>query len=306
MKESAPFTVVSTTRASAPGTLALTPQPAIPAASGTESLLALSHRLLGESDPQRLLQHFFAWTTTTGLADSLNFQPAQDSPAILLGQVRHHSANYRLEVNAAVSGTLTVTRRIRYTEADLAALECGLGFLAPALDLANALQEARKMAMRDALTGLLNRRAMDEALAREMLLAKRQNTPLCLMLLDIDHFKDINDQLGHLRGDRALQLLAAGIRGDVRQSDMSFRLGGDEFAIVLPGTRLAGAAGVARKIQAASPRPGSRGDEVVALKMSIGVAEMLPGDNDKSFLQRADTHLYHAKSQGRGRVCTGV
>lgn len=305
MKDVAPFSVVSSTRAAAPDTRTTSSASPAPAESA-EHLLALCQQLIGEAEPERLLQHVFSWAASAGLAESLKFEPEREQATIALGDPRHHSANYRLEVNGVASGTVTVTRRNRYPETALAALECGLGALARALDLAYALQHAKMMATRDSLTGLLNRRALDDGLAREMLLAKRYKRALALMIIDIDHFKEINDQLGHLSGDEALQRLVNCFTGCVRESDMAFRLGGDEFAIILPGTGLVGAAGVARKIQDAVAVLNAARKETIPLRISIGVADMLPGDDDKALLQRADTHLYHAKSLGRDRVCAGV
>jgi diguanylate cyclase (GGDEF)-like protein len=133
----------------------------------------------------------------------------------------------------------------------------------------------------DALTGLGNRRAFDEALGREVALARRTGAPLAIALGDIDHYKGVNDRLGHTEGDRVLQAVAAALRG----ADLSFRWAGDEFALILPGAGLAEAREVAERV-AGSLRVG----------MSFGCAELSPGMGAIELLEAADCALRGCKS----------
>ena len=309
MTDRSPFTLVSdraANLATSPATPMAAPMADIEAA---EQMLGLFDTLIGEADQKVLLERFHRWASRCGLADSLGFTAAGNQQELMFGEQRHHRALYQLAIDGKTLGAVTLSRRRRFSEAELTLLERALGGLARAVRLAQQLAHAQDTALHDGLTGLLNRRAMDERLSHELLLAKRHGSALSLMIIDIDHFKDINDQLGHLVGDEVLCRLAESFRGCVRESDLLIRLGGDEFAILLPRTGLSGAADVARKIRETvehvtvglSTRAGG-----VLPRVSIGVADLLPGDDDKALMQRADTHLYHAKAQGRGRVCISV
>jgi diguanylate cyclase (GGDEF)-like protein len=309
MTDRSPFTLVSDRAANLAPSVAATVASPLGERDAADQLLGLFDLLLGEADQNVLLERFHNWANRCGLADSLGFTDADDELAVVLGEQRHHRALYQLDIDGSTLGAVTLSRRQRYSEPELTLLERALGGLARALRLARQLARAQTTAMHDGLTGLLNRRAMDERLAQELLLSKRHSSALSLMIIDIDHFKDINDQLGHLVGDEVLRRLAQAFRSCVRESDLLFRLGGDEFAILLPRTGLSGAADVARKIRETVEHVTvelAANTGGVLPRVSIGVADLLPGDDDKALLQRADTHLYHAKAQGRGRVCISV
>lgn len=163
--------------------------------------------------------------------------------------------------------------------------------------------EAQMDAYTDPLTGLRNRRYLDLVLERELFRVRRYGRPLSLMILDLDHFKQVNDRYGHPVGDRVLETLAHCLEGQLRQSDRAVRLGGEEFAILLAETPLAQAvrlAGRVRQAVAALKVP-----PVAGLSVSIGVAEARPEDSPLSLLKRADEALYQAKRRGRNRVEVG-
>jgi diguanylate cyclase len=147
----------------------------------------------------------------------------------------------------------------------------------------------------DPLTGACNRRAMDEAIANQLALAGRYGSKFAVVLLDIDHFKRVNDEQGHLQGDRILQKAASAIDETVRETDILARYGGDEFLAILPQTDLAGGGVLAGRIRA-------RIEERLPLTASVGVAACRPGDSAETLLARADAALYQAKSAGRNRV----
>jgi diguanylate cyclase len=157
-----------------------------------------------------------------------------------------------------------------------------------------------QIAFLDALTGLPNRRRMYDIIVQQLELARRYDTPFCVALLDIDHFKRINDTFGHLKGDAVLQQVAQVLRADFRSVDQLGRWGGEEFLLVLPQTGLEEAASaVERSRQAVEGQVRVEGQ---AVTLSCGVAQYLPGDEITAFLQRADDALYEAKKQGRNRV----
>lgn len=305
MKKTSPITLISanaSTRSAAAGVTAA----AARGVNRNDTLLTLFEQLLGMQAKEDLLRSFHDWGASLALLDSLAFSAADGDEEKTFGTPRHHSANYELDINGNRIGHIRLSRRMRYQDTELELLERALGGLAQALLLSTELQRAREEALRDSLTGLFNRRAMDERLTQALLIANRHNTALSVMIIDIDHFKDINDQLGHQTGDAVLRLLATSIRASLRESDLMFRLGGDEFAVILPHTGATGAAGVAAKMHATMTQQETREGAVALPRISIGVAELLPGDDEKKLLQRADTHLYHAKAQGRGRVCSSV
>jgi diguanylate cyclase (GGDEF)-like protein len=158
----------------------------------------------------------------------------------------------------------------------------------------------------DSLTGLVNRHAFFERTESARLLATRLRSPIALMMIDIDHFKRINDQLGHAAGDEALVVFAATAQQALREHDIMGRLGGEEFALVLPGTDLQGALQAAERLRqavaaAVLPNNGSQYNMTV----SIGVVVIDPQEHIKSALARADHALYAAKSGGRDRVESG-
>lgn len=158
------------------------------------------------------------------------------------------------------------------------------------------------LANTDALTGLPNRRALYGAVER-LLNAADQGKPACLILLDLDHFKGINDRYGHNAGDAVLAQAATRLRERLRGGDTVGRWGGEEFLIVLPGADAAGAEQVAERLRrevGTLPFP-----EVGPVTASLGVAQAEPGDDLGRWVARADAALYRAKVAGRDRVCVG-
>jgi diguanylate cyclase (GGDEF)-like protein len=153
--------------------------------------------------------------------------------------------------------------------------------------------EVRRSARTDALTGLANRRAWEELIRREVARANRAQRPLCVALLDLDDFKMLNDEQGHLAGDRFLQRAAASWQHAIRGSDVLTRFGGDEFAVLLPDTEPGRAAEAIERLRAATP------DDV---RFSAGLAPWGVGDDGDKLVGRADAALYEAKRLGKGRT----
>ncbi|MCL7744783.1 sensor domain-containing diguanylate cyclase [Guyparkeria hydrothermalis] len=159
----------------------------------------------------------------------------------------------------------------------------------------------RFLSEQDGLTGLFNRRALDRRLENTITGALRDGSPLSLIALDTDCFKDYNDRYGHLAGDDALRCLARVMRANVRNEDMCFRYGGEEFVILLPGQNLPHATVVAERVREAY-RGGSASDLGPGGTVSLGVVEFREGDTPNTLLARADAALYRAKERGRDRV----
>ncbi len=167
-------------------------------------------------------------------------------------------------------------------------------------DARDSAERMRTLAATDVLTGLPNRRAMLDTLVQGLDSSRRADLPLAIALVDVDHFKDVNDQHGHAVGDVVLIRLGELMRTQLRGTDTLARWGGEEFLICAPGTPPAAAREVAERVRAAvadSPMPHGR-----PLSVSLGVAVCRPDDDVDSLLLRADRALYRAKSEGRDRV----
>ena len=156
---------------------------------------------------------------------------------------------------------------------------------------------------RDPLTGLPNRRAFDEELAREVARAARTGAPLAVAVLDVDRFKAVNDGHGHAVGDAVLRAVAARARAVVRAGDLAARTGGEEFGLLLPGADLAGAVELAERVRAAlAARPVEAAGRALVVTASLGCAALGPGESPEALVARADARMYEAKRAGRDRV----
>lgn len=176
---------------------------------------------------------------------------------------------------------------------------------------ARLVHELTRASLTDALTGVGNRRAFDDALVQEIARARRCGPGLGLALLDLDHFKQVNDAHGHRTGDDALVAFARRIRPALRGADRLFRYGGEEFAVLMAEDSLEGALAAASRIVAAVARAAlDAGRSSLQLTCSAGVALLRPSDDPagRELLERADTALYAAKRHGRNRAeaCLGA
>ena len=181
-----------------------------------------------------------------------------------------------------------------------------VGVAATALSSIRLLALARERALRDGLTGVYNRRFLDELFPKQLALARRTSRPLSVLMLDLDHFKACNDTYGHDVGDRVLCAFVRVLQEEARTSDSVIRYGGEEFLMLLPDTDEEGAAAVAERIRRAVERRafGEFGvPNAISLRCSIGVSSMLAhGDSQGELILAADRALYLAKQHGRNRV----
>jgi len=167
-------------------------------------------------------------------------------------------------------------------------------------ELQVALAELDRLASTDKLTGAWNRRSLEEAVENEMDRLRRYDHPLCVLILDIDFFKRVNDRFGHAAGDQLLIDVAEQIRSTLRATDSLARWGGEEFAVLCPNTTLATAAILAERLR--KRIASTRFPAAEEITVSIGVAECLPGETWAPWFHRADAALYRAKALGRNRV----
>lgn len=174
------------------------------------------------------------------------------------------------------------------------------------LDRLHYRSRMEDLALEDPLTGLQNRRGLERDYRKVRSLAQRENEDLSLILLDIDHFKAINDRHGHLAGDRVLEKLAGIMKNDFRASDSLARIGGEEFVCLMPDTDMEGALakaeGLRRAAEQARVTTTATNNKTIGFTISLGVALARPTENFEDTLRRADEALYRAKSEGRNRI----
>ena len=213
-------------------------------------------------------------------------QPQVYRPAVELGHFLMLAAT--LPAVSLLAGRLTVLReRSRHQRRDLA----------------EALARIQALAMRDELTGLINRRHMLELLEQERQRCVRSGRTFCVAMIDIDRFKEVNDRYGHAAGDEVLQRLAREALSAVRVADVLARWGGDEFVLLLSDARLQLArGGVERVRQRIEAVPLRVGEQALQVTISAGLAEHIAGESVATALARADAALYEAKAQGRNRT----
>ncbi len=211
-----------------------------------------------------------------------------------------HSCQYNLTLDNSQLGKIRFARRRRFIEEELNIIERLASTLVFPLRNAQLYQTALESALRDELTGCGNKRALDASLHREAELSRRHRTPLSILMIDADHFKQINDVHGHLAGDQVLRELAQVIKHSARQSDLCFRYGGEEFLLILDDTDSAQASTIAERVrEAIEQHIFNYGGKIMPVTVSIGSATFLEKENLEDFKQRADEALYYAKNNGR-------
>jgi diguanylate cyclase (GGDEF)-like protein len=210
-----------------------------------------------------------------------------------------------LEAMGSLLGYLAVYTRDRgrrFGDEDVRLLEELTLRAGPSIENARKFREARQLADLDALTGLHNRRYFHETLARECARAHRYGRRLALIVFDLDDFKDVNDQVGHLAGDAVLAEAAERVREVIRTADVACRVGGDEFSVLMPESGIDQAEQLFGRLQGTiSSRPTGQGGR---LHISAGLAELKQDDDAISFFERADEALYRAKEAGKGQSVT--
>lgn len=222
---------------------------------------------------------------------------------INLGTPASHSVNYRLVLFGHDLGELVLSRGNKLRDEEIVKMENLISALIYPLRNALLYKQAIEKAYIDPLTGVSNRAAFDKALEQECDLAQRHDNALTLMMLDIDHFKQINDNYGHVVGDIALKSFADCIGECVRRSDAMFRYGGEEFAIILRNTELDGAALLAERMRKKIEEMDFHYEAVkLSITVSIGVAAFIKGEESQSLIERADKLLYEAKKSGRNCI----
>ncbi|MCA1900316.1 MAG: diguanylate cyclase, partial [Chloroflexi bacterium] len=188
----------------------------------------------------------------------------------------------------------------------LARIASGKRILTLERQLTEARQQVEVLARHDGLTGLLNRRSIEECAEAEFKMTARKERPMSVILLDVDHFKNVNDQFGHAAGDQTLRQIAKTLKENLRDYDRVGRWGGEEFILILPDTELKDAVKAAERLrtQIEQTEIPLENEKTISVRVSLGVACTIDGFPSLSkLIDAADQALYKAKQNGRNRVC---
>ncbi|MEM7252101.1 MAG: GGDEF domain-containing protein [Pseudomonadota bacterium] len=236
--------------------------------------------------------------------ESLSYADANGEPRFESAPISANRCRCDLELQGELLGSVVFSRQAPFSDTDVDDLERSLAHLVYPLRNALAFERVLSESAHDPLTGLGNRGSLDRTLQREVATVDRHGEPLTLIMFDIDHFKQVNDQHGHPAGDRILKWAAQCIRECIRNCDMAFRFGGEEFVIILSKTQLRGASLLAERLrrrmeQTPAPLSDEPNGPTIQVTASFGVAEFSAGDDAAELLARADSALYAAKHAGR-------
>ena len=273
------------------------------ASAHSERVLKISNLLQTSLNIEEIISHFSEEINSLIPHDHLNYVNEKLDVNFMVGAKARYSCTYELTINEKKLGILSLTRAKKFTDNEIEELEyliCALHY-----PLRNAIlyHEAINAALKDPLTKIGNRSAMTNTLHQELEKAFRHNRSLGIIMMDIDHFKVINDKYGHAVGDRALQSLVECAEKSVRISDMMFRYGGEEFVIILPETDEPGVLRLAKRIRRRVEKLETRvQNQLIKMTISLGITTLEESDDDKTFVARADAALYKAKRDGRNCI----
>ncbi len=268
-----------------------------------DQALMIASALQSTLDLDKLIEIFSMEVKSLLPHSGITFTYEEDGKEISHGKSSRHRCSYRLVVAEQALGQLTISRSRPFKQNESMLLEyllCGLVY-----PLRNAImyKHALTAALRDPLTGVNNRSALNAAMVRETELARRHKTPLSVIMMDIDFFKQVNDRYGHLAGDFVLRSVADAVSNCTRCSDIIFRSGGEEFLIVLSNTDTKGAMQLAERVRKTlASHDYHYGEHHILVTASFGVACFRAGESSDALLEKVDRALYDAKADGRNCV----
>lgn len=235
--------------------------------------------------------------------DAAHYSFEEQNLELKYGKTQRHRCSYRLRLAGEFLGELVFTRRRRFAEQEMEHLESLMGQLIYPLRNAVWYQRALQTAKIDPLTGAQNRAAMDETIEREVELAHRYKSALSIIMFDLDHFKQINDNYGHITGDDVLRECVKVCNQALRSTDLLFRFGGEEFVVILPGVNANGAGLAAERLRAVIEKYEFLGNQnTLPVTISAGTASLTMHETAQTMMDRADKALYSAKHEGRNQV----
>ena len=263
----------------------------------------LAHNLQSTLNLHNTIELFFSNIQDLVTVHGIQYDNPDMKTHYSFGKAEKHSAKYKVASSSTHLGNIQFFRKIRFSEPELATLEMLIGILFYPLRNALLYKEALESSLRDTLTGIGNRAALEMSFEREIKLAKRHKHPFSLMIIDIDHFKEVNDNLGHRNGDKVLQHIVKTVQSTLRETDQIFRFGGEEFVALLHNTDIENARLIAERVRinvAITPMP--LNNEDVLNTISIGISHLEEDDSTETLFEKADAALYQAKNTGRNKV----
>lgn len=275
-----------------------------PGQYSSERLLRIASKLQTSLDIAQIIELFSQEVKVTVPIDGIRYYSELHNAELKVGRNAAHATTYRLTVNEQSLGEVTFTRKSAFTASQSNELELLLRSLVHPLRNALLYRAALLKAQRDPLTGAYNRAALADHMARDIELAQRHHNPLSIIVLDIDHFKKINDTYGHTAGDCLLKALVECANTSIRRCDMLFRFGGEEFVVLLNNTDEKGALRLAERIRRNVEKEEFLcSGKSIHMTISAGIASLHDKDIETHLFERADQALYRAKSDGRNCVC---
>lgn len=262
----------------------------------------LTRRLQTSLDTRKIVELFSEELSNIIEFQQFSFQN-EDGVSFISGDKSGiHSCQFNLTLDHTILGSIKLSRKKRFIEEELAIIERLASTLVFPLNNAKLYHAALQSALIDELTGLGNKRALQSDLHREAERAVRSKKPFSLLLLDIDHFKKINDTHGHPAGDHVLKNLARTLQACARQSDLCFRYGGEEFLILLDNTNSLQAKLISERFRCVIAEQNIYlGNQAIPVTASLGCATFRAGEPLENLISRADQALYSAKNSGRNK-----
>ena len=272
-----------------------------------QQTLKLSGLLQTSLEIESVLNYFLQSAQQFVKFDAAHYSFEERDLNLKYGKTQRHRCSYRLRLAGEFLGELIFTRRRRFAEQEMEQLENLMGQLIFPLRNAVWYQRALQAAKIDALTGSHNRAAMNEMLDREIDLAHRHKSALSIIMFDLDHFKNINDNYGHITGDDVLRECVECSNQALRSTDTLFRYGGEEFVVLLPGVNAEGAELAAERLRSTIEKHVFNSNNgSVPVTISVGTTSLTLKDTAKTLIERADKALYSAKCSGRNCVSSSA
>jgi diguanylate cyclase (GGDEF)-like protein len=279
------------------------PNVALPPMTLPQLAQQLGLQLQTSLEADRILEIFFQGVQQLLPLSGLVYWHVESDLLLRMGQSALERTSFQLRHEGASIGELQFERDEPFDALELGKLETLLACLLYPLRNALLYRVATQSALRDPLTGTGNRIAMDQSLAREIAVTRRNKAPLSVLMVDVDHFKHVNDEYGHYTGDEVLRAIAQGLKSQLRNIDRVFRYGGEEFVVLLTDTDRETAVQIGERLRStvlglAFPHHAPS----LTMSISLGCSTLMAGETADSLVQRADSALYVAKREGRNRL----
>lgn len=254
--------------------------------------------------PERVIELFSQEVNRLIEHQAISYHNDEVNLDIKLGKQARHSCTYNLNIGDEPFGKLTLHRDRKFNATEVEELKQLLCSLAYPLRNALLYQDALEYGSKDPLTGISTRGIMDMMLQRDLKNAQVQKSSYSLLIIDIDHFKLVNDKYGHVVGDCVLKAASSMMDSQKRSGDILCRYGGEEFVVLMRDADIDEAQLLAESMRGyIEAHPCICSDEEINITVSIGLSTLQDGDYPKTLLERADQALYFAKGKGRNQVC---